>query len=406
MPPIASSQPVSAPARVDETPSVGGPSQLWFDGKFISFQAYQQSTSLLYPALWTDTQQINLSGDNTSDHHRAAQQRIRSPAEKLWAIPGTTLKKDENCGTILKWVCCSRDPTHWKRPLVEHCDRVECPECWTYWGTKQSKRLADKLRGYVADAWEHLEGYQWHKKNSQNLRHWAFSPPQDMITPEMSYDKIKDIGKKFVLFSGVTGGVLVFHPFRIRKEMHLKLIMHQKLLKFSEEEKEKKFWQCARDDVLGLGDWREYCYWSPHYHVIGFGYVENSRELQSRTGWVYNFIRNIPVQKIRMLDGVEDAIAQVCFYVLSHAAYQWLKKIPVWFGCCTPRNLRKIGDPVPSDFDGMKLTCPKCAAVVVEYQDNDGKVGEKKLSEEGEEIYHSIKDVIQKYEIVNEVYKK
>ena len=48
----------------------------------------------------------------------------------------------------------------------------------------------------------------------------------------------------------------------------------------------------------------------------------------------------------------------------------------------------------------MKLACPKCAAKIVEYQDNNGKVGDKKLTEEGEEIYHTIHDVIQKYEII------
>ena len=135
--------------------------------------------------------------------------------------------------------------------------------------------------------------------------------------------------------------------------------------------------------------------------VIGFGYIENYRELYAKTGWVYKLIRNIPVQKIRTPEGIDDAIAQACFYILSHAAYQWLKKIPVWFGCCTPRNLKKKGDPVPSEFDGMKLACPKCAAKIVEYQDNNGEVGEKKLTEEGEEIYHTIKDVIQRYEIVS-----
>lgn len=402
MPPSASSQTASAPAQPAEALGVGEPSQIWLNDRFVSFRAYQQSTAPVYPALGTDTQQINLSGVNNSERARTVHPITRSPAEKSWTLPGTTVKADESCGTVLRWVACSRDPTHWKRPIVEHCDRVECPVCWTFWAKKQAKRLADKLRGYVADVWEHLEGFEWHKENAQNIRHWAFSPPENLITPEMSYDKIKEIGKRFVLESGVTGGVLVFHPWRIREELTLRLILSQKIVRLSNEEKEKKFWQCARDDVLGLGDWRDYCYWSPHYHVIGFGYVENARELHNRTGWVYKHIRDIPVLKIRTPEGVDDAIAQVCFYILSHAAYQWLKKIPVWFGCCTPRNLKKKGEPIPSEFDGMKILCPKCTARLVEYQDIDGKVGEKKLTEEGEEIYHTIHDVVQKYEITEE----
>lgn len=326
--------------------------------------------------------------------------------EESWAIPGTTAKKDDNCGTVLKWVACSADPTHWKQPMVEHCDRVECPECWTYWGIKQSKRMADRLRGYIAAAQEQLVGYDWHKVNAQNLRHWVFSPPENTIHPTQNYDQIKAIGKEFVTWAGVTGGVLVFHPWRIREEIQILLRNKIGAIKLSEDEKEIKFWQAAREDLLGLGSWREYCYWSPHFHVVGFGYVRDAREVHSATGWVYKLIRNVRILKQKKSDGVDDQIAALCFYMISHAAYQWTKKIPVWFGCCTPRNLKKVGKPVPSEFDGMKLVCPKCAAKLVEYSADPftDEIGEKKLGDDGLEIYRTIKDTIQRFEITRENY--
>lgn len=328
---------------------------------------------------------------------------LRSSAEQLWSIPGTTKQKDEHCGDVLKWIACSRDPTHWKQPLVEHCDRVECPVCWTYWAAKQSKRMAGRLRGYVADAQERLIGYDWHKANAQNLRHWTFSPKDGVIPPDMDYDRIKQIGKKIIERAGSTGGVFGFHPFRVRPDIQIRLHNRLRLTRLSSEDKEIKFWEAARLDLLDLGSWREYVYWSPHFHVAGFGFLQDARTFHSETGWVYKLIRNVNIKKERTPDGVKDDIASLCFYILSHSGYQWTKKIPCWFGCCTPNNLKKKGKEVPSEFDGLKIVCPKCQAAIVEYsQDLEGNIGEKKLSEEGEEIYRTIKDTIQRYEIIKE----
>lgn len=383
---------------------LSAPAPLWGRVAQGASVGVEGGTPPMYPALGTDTfpsQLYDVKFNPLDQTTYDIQLYTLLPGEDTWSIPGTTKIKDQNCGIVIRWVACSHDPTHWKQPMVEHCDRVECPECWTYWGIKQAKRMAGRLRGYIADAQEHLIGYDWHKTNAQNLRHWVFSPPSGVLVPTQDYDTIKVIGKKFVLAHGVTGGVLVFHPWRIREEVVPLLVHKLQTHKLSDEDKEKKFWQAAREDILGIGNWRQYCYWSPHYHVIGFGYVQDARQLHSETGWVYKHIRNVRVQVQRKPDGLDDQIAALCFYVISHAAYQWTKKIPAWFGCCTPRNLKKMGDPVPSEFDGMKLVCPKCAARIVEYQDDAGKIGEKKLSEEGEEIYRTIKDEIQKYQIID-----
>jgi hypothetical protein len=374
----------------------------------------------MYPALGTDTLEntvLRPAPISKILHGSARPLAITNSHEKNWSIPGTDGIPDQSCGQVIKWIACGADPTHWKRPLVDHCDRVECPVCWTYWGMKQSKRMADRLRGYVDSS--EKQGFAWHKTNAQNLRHWVFSPPEGTILPEMQYQGIKNIAKAQILDAGATGGVYATHLWRIREEIKTDLLTFIKSFKLSEEEREKKFWQCAREDVLQLGSWREYCYWSPHFHVVGFGYLENSRELHSRTGWVYKLIRNVRIQKERKPDGVDDQIAALCFYIISHAAYQWQKKIPSWFGCCTPRNLKKDGDPVPSEFDGMKLVCPKCQAYIVEYQDDGGKIGMKKLTdpengppkeqghwdESHREIVHTIRDTEQKYKITKELYQ-
>ena len=374
----------------------------------------------MYPALGTDTFNNSIyRRENTtldSARQRCAQQHApqqRSEYELKFSIPGADGKPDPNCGTVIKWVACSHDPKHHKSPKVDHCDRIECPTCWTFWANKQAKRMADRLRGYVESAGK--MPYAWHKINAQNLRHWVFSPPEGAINPEADYDSIKTLGKTFIQSAGCTGGVFVFHPWRIKEEYQLELIKATKAMKLSIEEKEKKFWQAAREDVLGLGSWREYCYWSPHFHVTGFGYVVNARELHAKTGWVYKLIRNVRVARVHKPEGIDDQVAGLLFYQISHAAYQWQKKIPVWFGCCTPRNLKKDGDPVPSEFDGMKLVCPKCQSYIVEYHDNEGEPGLKKIADDYDpndkqehwddthgEIIARIHDKIQKYVILKE----
>jgi hypothetical protein len=162
---------------------------------------------------------------------------------------------------------------------------------------------------------------------------------------------------------------MAFHPYRVKKSLNWRLakLCEDNLTK-SPEEREKKFWELVREDALGLGSWRAYVTWSPHYHVIGFGKLPDQRTDEEKEsvkklykGWVVVWIRH--VDAFRQFDGTEllDPIAELAFYILSHAGYQPGRKMPVWLGACSPNNLH-AEEIIKEEY---QVVCPKCGAPVV-----------------------------------------
>lgn len=271
----------------------------------------------------------------------------------------------------------------------------------------ESRRISERLHGYV-DAITgqktitsefFSDDFTWHLRNAQNVRHIILSAPQELIDiTTMEYDTIKEIGARFALRVGITGGVIVFHPWRIRDELKPMLALKCKgLSKMNTEERDKKFWQLVREDVLHLGDWTRYTKYGPHFHVIGFGYVENTKEVYNRDGWVVKVVRN--VSTVRGFTGteIEDPIVSLVAYVLSHAMIEKGKKTPKWFGVCTPRNLRKVGEAEKVQY---KCVCPKCGQRIVYWQETlDGADYIKAIDEYGKEIPWVLKEKQYRYEI-------
>jgi hypothetical protein len=73
------------------------------------------------------------------------------------------------------------------------------------------------------------------------------------------------------------------------------------------------------------------------------------------------------------------------------------KKIPKWFGVCTSRNLRKVGEGQKVQY---KCVCPKCGERIVYWQETlDGADYVKAIDEHGKEIPWVIKERQYRYEI-------
>lgn len=345
------------------------------------------------------------------------------PTGHVRSIAGSGTRTADTCGTVRGWAACSKDKSHGATPLRESCDDAECPECWPGWATKQSRRVSERLRGYIRAARpeESLQSFSapgedvftyydpelrkfWsvgHKENAQQVRHWIISPPEDEITPEMDQDAIHSIGKFWCRWIGIKGGTIVFHPWRILPDIKLRLsALIRRGARESEEEYEKKFWQSIREDVLGLGNWVDYVYWSPHYHVIGFGFTCDSANFYRLTGWMFKFIRN--VSQKRQWDGqrMKDDIAALTYYLLSHCAIVWGKKAVIWYGCMTPTNLKKVGDKPQVDL--YEKQCAKCKAQEIVYLlDDNGEAGEPSIGREGVQ-YLFYRDKFWLYHIVTE----
>lgn len=271
----------------------------------------------------------------------------------------------------------------------------------------EARRISVRLHGYVDSVTGQKtlssdyqnEDYAWHLRNAQNVRHVILSAPPGLININvMKYEKIKEIGKKFALKVGITGGVMIFHPWRIKDELKPLLAARCKgVSKLNQEQRDKKFWQLVREDVLKMGDWRRYTVYGPHFHIIGFGYTEKSSDVYARDGWIVKNVRNVSTHRFFKDTEIEDDIVAMVAYVLSHAMIEKGSKTPAWLGVCTPRNLRKVGDGEKVQY---KCVCPKCGQQIVYWQETiDGGDYVKAMDEHGREIPWVLKEKQWRFEI-------
>lgn len=325
-------------------------------------------------------------------------------------IPGTGSKTDDGCGAWSSSWACSHDPSHYIRHIEKHCDNPSCPVCYGHYIGKAAGRVAERVRGYIETAnsgQTGLDGFglaAWHKDNTRYLNHFVLSPRPSQITPDMPYDKIKQAGRRMAARVGITGGVQIFHPFRIKEACRnaFKRRNHG-LMRLGEEERDRKYWEMVRGDVLGLGAWDDYVEWSPHFHYIGFGRLPDRKTAEQKEavgeilgGWILKWVRHVETE--RSFDGqdIVDPIAALASYLLSHAGYQPGRKIPSWCGVLGPNDLRKCKDkPIKEEY---RVVCPKCGAPVHKGEFRWG-AWEDCRDSEGKSIPYVLRATIQRYEI-------
>jgi hypothetical protein len=282
------------------------------------------------------------------------------------------------CGTWSRTYACSQDPKHFMRSVKHHCDNPSCPECMPSWSNKAARRIAERIRGYIECAnndqsmldEDDFMASIWHKDNTRYLNHYIMSCRPEMVNPRTPFNAIKQMGRQTAARAGITGGVMIFHPYRIKKALQTKLkYVCRSVCRMNEEDREKKFWELVREDVLKLGGWRAYIEWGPHFHVIGFGKLPEQKTPEQKEavketmgGWIVLWIRHVQTERYFNGQDVEDPIASLAAYILSHAGYQAGRKIPSWLGVCGPNRLKKAGAP---EHKSEAVVCPKCGSPVV-----------------------------------------
>jgi len=127
---------------------------------------------------------------------------------------------------------------------------------------------------------------------------WEYGKSKKELAKE-SYKILKDIG--------CIGGTIIFHSFRYNK------------------------------------DFREWCY-SPHFHVIGFGWIESVVENYQRNGWI---VKN---------KGVRESTFATIYYQLSHAGIKKNNHALVWFGDLSYSKLKVEKEEIERNI------CPYCHA--------------------------------------------
>ena len=170
------------------------------------------------------------------------------------------------------------------------CMRAECPVCYESWAGKEAGKIAWRLQ---------------HSPKQGKPIHLIVSPPaQDWMF--MSYSELRKFAYEFAKYSGFKGGSCIFHPFR--------------------QDKTAKKWV-----------------FSPHFHMLGFGWIECTDEISAFTGWI---VKNA---------GVRKSVAGTALYQLSHAGIHKKYHTVTWFGALAYNNMEKV-PPMPEKED----VCPVC----------------------------------------------
>jgi hypothetical protein len=229
-----------------------------------------------------------------------------------WGLPGHGRIKDEDpsygCGTFWRVGCLNvskhdagldgrRAGMVYVKVKKRSCGRPECPKCYESWAAREAKRIERRVGAY--------------KMRRGKPIHFMVSPPERDWS--LSSVRLKSRAFEVARAVGFHGGSCIFHPFR--------------------EDEPTKRW-----------------YVSPHFHMIGYGWIKGAAENYEISGWV---AKNL---------GVRESVSATAFYQLSHAGVwygQGRKHSVTWFGCLSYSKLQVT--PEAKEVE----RCPLCQLELV-----------------------------------------
>jgi hypothetical protein len=193
-----------------------------------------------------------------------------------WGLPGHGQQKD-TCGTFFMKGCLNLsehpDGLAVFKPMVRRCFDPKCPEDWHFWALRGADRIAVQIEDFA-------------KKNpwvGKPIHHVVSVPKKDWhLSKSELCKKAYHVAKR----TGFLGGSVIYHPFR---------------------ESDDSRW-----------------YFSPHFHLIGFGWIKDTDKEFKRSGWISHNER------------VRKSVFGTAFYQLTHCGvwYGSGKKCSItWFGC-------------------------------------------------------------------------
>lgn len=208
------------------------------------------------------------------------------------------------------------------------CGKLDCKTCYTSTASKQAIKINEKTREF--------------KRLAENnyvrvgrVIHLTVSPKKALITSKLrSYDmflKFRKSAYKMLKLSGIHSGFIFTHVWSITCR------------------------DCGKDEseCTCVGD---NLYWeiSPHFHIIGYGYLLNTTEFKALyKDWI---VRNF---------GRRDDAYETALYLLTHCAI-WrkpngkLKPAYEPFGELHPKRFKTISSKVVS----VPKKCPRCKSVM------------------------------------------
>ena len=250
-------------------------------------------------------------------------QQYQTPKKKIkflkWKLTGTQEKR-ETCGM---WNTRGCDNV-WGHPenkvfvrrSKRSCFRSCCEYCWLEkWLARESHRATQRIENYI-EVFKHLQFAR-----SPNCQRKYLKPIHVIVSPSwkdkfMRFDLLKEKARKLMEQAGIEGGLMIYHPFAFDKKS---------------------------------GQWVK----RPHFHVVGFGWVVNTKKISDSDGWV---IKN---------KGLRDNLHSTIYYQLSHAGVSDEVHSITWFGSLSYRA--KYSDRFKVDEEDETSFCDYCGIMLVDF---------------------------------------
>jgi hypothetical protein len=149
------------------------------------------------------------------------------------------------------------------------------------------------------------------------------------------------------------GGVVIFHPFRIE----------------GDEEDRAGGWRKVR--TRGSA-WRSAVNWSPHFHIIGWGWIPEDEgtnkfffyNLRDKKKKPAEWRQDWTLVKIRTVTDHED-LGGLIHYLTTHMSVIEGKKAISYWGCLSPLALKMVSEKKETEED----LCDICGAPMIIYED-------------------------------------
>ena len=225
----------------------------------------------------------------------------------MWVRAGDGEASGDDCGKPCRALRCvhHEQPVFYGTPhtcrIVFHsCNHPTCPVCVHRWAHREAAAATPRLLA-VSGLYQGVKGVAGDaSRYIGRLKHAVFSPPRVLwahLSPETAtaadYRTLRRLAIAAAKVAGILGGTVVFHPWR-------------------------------------GGHRGEPWYWSPHFHILGYGRLRNAREYYQQTGWVY---RNY---------GYRKSVAQTVSYELDHCGVCEGVHTLVWFGILSYNKMRTV----------------------------------------------------------------
>lgn len=253
------------------------------------------------------------------------------------------------------------------------CMRPQCPIDYEFWAAREAWRISERFRRVPK-----LSGEPDTAEGRTKLGvpiHVVVSVPEvdaelmDLVTLELKkanqyantqqselvkvnhFKKLAKKALKVAKKAGLRGGCMIFHPFANDAlpeggEDLPEIVVDPYSGDFDYKALKKYF--DKKNEILNNSTDNELKLWyiRPHFHIIGYGWIENVEQIYAKTGYV---VKNL---------GVRDSVFMTALYQLSHAGYREGQHTVTWVGCMANNQYHKL-DPLP-EAEVSEAKCPEC----------------------------------------------